>query len=57
MIGSRLPSMTEAVEIIGQQLSRSGQARQLRHMRETQGEEFAQQVKAKAVQAGKVRKK
>ena len=57
MIGSRLPSMTEAVEIIGQQLSRSGQARQLRHMRETQGEAFAQQVKAKAVQAGKVRKK
>ena len=47
--------MAQAVEIIGMQLSRSEQANQLRYMRETQGEAFAQQVKAKVVAAGKAR--
>jgi len=57
MIKSRLPTMQEAVEIIGMQLSKSGQARQLRYMEETQGREFAEQVKAKVIGAGKGRKK
>ena len=39
------------------QLSRSEQANQLRYMRETQGDAFAQQVKAKVVAAGKARTK
>ena len=49
--------MARAVEINGMQLSRSEQANQLRYMRETQGEAFAQQVKAKVVAAGKARAK
>ena len=49
--------MAQAVEIVGMQLSRSEQANQLRCMRETQGEAFAQQVKAKVVAAGKARVK
>ncbi len=49
--------MAQAVEIIGMQLSRSEQANQLRYMRETQGDAFAQQVKAKVVAAGKARTK
>ena len=51
------PTMAQAVEIIGMQLSLSEQANQLRYMRETQGEAFAQQVKAKVVAAGKARVK
>lgn len=54
---AKLPTMAQAVEIIGMQLSRSEQANQLRYMRETQGDEFAQQVKAKVVAAGKARGK
>lgn len=54
---AKLPTMAQAVEIIGMQLSLSEQANQLRHMRETQGEAFAQQVKAKVVAAGKARVK
>jgi hypothetical protein len=49
--------MSHAVEIIGQQLTRQSQIEQLRFMRETQGEQFAQQVKAKVVAANQVRKK
>ena len=49
--------MAQAVEIIGMQLSLSEQANQLRYMRETQGDAFAQQVKAKVVAAGKARVK
>ena len=54
---AKLPTMAQAVEIVGMQLSRSEQANQLRYMRETQGEAFAQQVKAKVVAAGKARVK
>lgn len=53
----RLPTMPEAIEIIGMQLSKSSQARQLRYMRETQGEKFAKQVHDKAKAAGKLREK
>lgn len=55
--GSRLPTMKEAVEIVSSQMTRLGQVRQLLFMRETQGEKFAEQVKAKVVAAGGVRKK
>ena len=54
---AKLPTMAQAVEIIGMQLSRSEQANQLRYMRETHGDAFAQQVKAKVVAAGKARTK
>ena len=54
---AKLPTIAQAVEIIGMQLSRSEQANQLRYMRETPGEAFAQQVKAKVVAAGKARVK
>ena len=47
--------MAQAVEIIGMQLTLGEQIRQLRFMAEMQGETFAQQVKAKVVQAGKAR--
>ena len=51
------PTMAQAVDIIGMQLTLGEQIRQLRYMRETQGDAFAQQVKAKVVQAGKARTK
>lgn len=51
-----LPTMAQAVEIIGQQITLSGKLAQLRFMRETQGEAFAQQVKAKAIEAGVLKK-
>lgn len=54
---AKLPTMARAVEITGMQLSLSEQANQLRYMRETQGDTFAQQVKAKVVAAGKARVK
>ena len=54
---AKLPTMAQAVEIIGMQLSLGEQIRQLRFMRETQGDAFAQQVKAKVVAAGKARTK
>lgn len=53
----RLPTMSEAVDIVAQQMTLNGQVRQLRFMRETQGEAFANQVKAKVVAAGGARKK
>lgn len=53
----RWPTMAESVEIVSSQMTRLGQMRQLQFMRETQGEAFAQQVKAKVVQAGKARTK
>lgn len=53
----RLPTMAEAVEIVSNQMTRISQLRQLQFMRETQGEKFAEQVKAKVVAAGGVRKK
>lgn len=52
-----LPTMAQAVEIIGTQILRKSQESQLRFMAETQGEKFANQVWAKAVEAGKVRSK
>ena len=54
---TKLPTMAQAVEIIGMQLTLGEQIRQLRFMAETQGEAFAQQVKAKVVAAGKARTK
>lgn len=57
MIKTRLPSVAEAIEIIGKQLSKSEQANQLRFMAETQGRAFAEQVKAKVVAARMVAKK
>ena len=51
------PTMAQAVEIISMQLTLGEQIRQLQFMRETQGDAFAQQVKAKVVQAGKARAK
>lgn len=53
----RWPTMAESVEIVSSQLTRLGQMRQLQFMRETQGDKFADQVKAKVVAAGGVRKK
>jgi len=53
--GSRLPTMAEAVEIVGQQITLAGKLAQLRFMRETQGDDFAQQVKVKAAAAGKLK--
>ena len=49
--------MAQAVDIISMQLTLGEQIRQLQFMRETQGDAFAQQVKAKVVQAGKARVK
>ena len=54
---AKLPTMAQAVEITGMQLSLSEQANQLRYMRETQGDAFAQQVKANVVADGKARTK
>lgn len=56
LTAGRLPTMEQAVEIIAMQLSRGEQGRQLRFMADTQGEKFAQQVKAKVRAAGKARK-
>lgn len=56
-IGVRNPTLEEAVAIIGQQLTRSSQAAQLRFMRDNQGDEFAQRVKANVIAAGKARKR
>ena len=56
-MSDRLPTMEQAVDIVSQQITRSGQAAQLRFMRETQGDKFAQQVKAKVIAEGKARKK
>ena len=53
----RWPTMAEAVEIVSAQMTRLGQYRQLQFMRETQGDKFADQVKAKVIAAGGVRKK
>ena len=49
--------MNEAIEIITNCIDRREQIRQLSFMRETQGEEFAQQVGAKVKAAGGVKKK
>ena len=57
MTSDRLPTIDQAVDIVAQQMTKSGQAAQLRFMRETQGEKFAQQVKAKVIAAGKAVKK
>ena len=54
---AKLPTMAQAVEIISMQLTLGEQIRQLQFMRETQGDAFAQQVKAKVVAAGKARVK
>lgn len=54
---AKLPTMAQAVEIIGMQLTLGEQIRQLRFMADNQGDAFAQQVKAKVVQAGKARTK
>lgn len=53
----RLPTMDQAVDIVSQQMTKSGQASQLRFMRETRGDAFAQQVKTKVIAAGKAVKK
>lgn len=54
---TRQPSMEEAVEIIGLQMTRGEQSRQLRYMAEQQGDGFAKQVHDKAKAARKLRKK
>lgn len=54
---SRLPTMKEAIDIVTMQISRREQMRQLSYMRETQGQEFAQQVHDKVKAAGGVKRK
>lgn len=54
---SRLPTMKEAIELITNCIDRREQMRQLSFMRETQGEDFAQQVHDKVKAAGGVKKK
>lgn len=49
--------MNEAVKIVSDLMLRQSQIDQLRFMRDTQGQAFADQVKAKVVEAGQVRKK
>lgn len=56
-MNTRQPTMEEAVEIIGMQITRSEQNRQLRYMERQQGRDFAEKVHAKAKQSGKLRKK
>lgn len=56
-MNTRQPTLEEAVEIIGLQITRSEQNRQLRYMAGRQGRDFAEKVHAKAKQAGKLRKK
>ena len=53
---TRYPTLDEAVHIVSTQITKASQIAQLRFMRSTQGEDFAQQVKAKVVAAGKVKK-
>lgn len=57
MTTARLPTLDQCVEIIGQQITRSGKSSQLKFIAETQGKEFAQQVHDKAKAAGKLGKK
>lgn len=57
MTGTRLPTMDQCVDIIGQQITKTGKARQLSFIAETQGKEFAQKVHDKAKAAGKLGKK
>lgn len=57
MTATRLPSLDQCVEIIGQQITKSGKAKQLWFIAETQGKEFAQKVHDKAKAAGKLGKK
>lgn len=52
----RLPTMKEAVEIISMQISRREQIRQLQFIEQTQGREFAEQVKGKVRSTGGFRK-
>lgn len=54
---ARLPTFEQAVDIVSQQILKSSQVAQLRYMRETQGDAFAQRVKAKVVADGKAAKK
>lgn len=49
--------MKEAIEIITNCIDRREQMRQLSFMRETQGQEFAQQVHDKVKDGGGVKKK
>jgi hypothetical protein len=55
-IGTRNPTMTEAIHIISMQLSRNEQNRQLRFMADTQGQEFARQVHDRVKEAGGLKK-
>lgn len=57
MTDTRLPTMDQCIEIIGQQITKAGKARQLSFIAETQGKEFAQKVHDKAKAAGKLGKK
>lgn len=52
----RLPTMKEAIEIISMQISRSEQIRQLQFIEQTQGREFAENVKEKVRAAGGFKK-
>jgi len=45
--------MNEAIDIIGACITRNEQSRQLRFMADTQGREFAEQVKAKWLESKK----
>jgi hypothetical protein len=54
---SRLPTLKEAIEIVTNCIDLREQGRQLSFMRETQGEEYAQQVHDKVKAAGGVKKK
>jgi hypothetical protein len=56
-VKSVLPTVLQAVEIVGMQITRKSQSEQLRFMAETQGRGFAEQVAAKVKAAGKVAKK
>lgn len=57
MSEGRYPTMERAVAIVQQQITKSGKAAQLRFMRDTQGEAFAQRVKEKVIALGKADKK
>lgn len=49
--------MKEAIEIVTNCIDRREQIRQMSFMRETQGDEFAEQVHAKVKAAGGIKKK
>ena len=56
-MSERLPSMDQAVDMVSLLILKASQASMLRYLRDTQGDAFAQQVKAKVIAAGKAAKR